>query len=56
MYFTLSLTILDNVLTWDQAILVSFKLVGYEIDFAVLIRIDIHECAFGETITLPYFI
>lgn len=50
--FKLTSNVSDNVITWDKATLVAYLLIGYEIDFMALIRLDIHECVFGETTTL----
>ncbi|KAF3647905.1 hypothetical protein FXO38_18440 [Capsicum annuum] len=52
--FRLGLIALDNALIWDRAILVSSLLVGCEIDIVALIMLEIHECVFGETTTLPF--
>lgn len=43
----------DNVLTWDQAVLISSLTNGYDIIFARWIQDDIHEWAFREFIAIP---
>lgn len=54
-HFRLCLTMLNNVLTWDRATLVADLLLGYEIDFVMLIKLEIHERAFDETTTHPFY-
>lgn len=41
---------LDNILTRKRATLVFIMPVGYEIDFAVLIQLEIYVRAFSETL------
>lgn len=47
-------TTLDNILTQVRDALVVSLLAGYEIDFATLIRLKIHEHEFSETTSLPF--
>lgn len=45
---------MDNILTWDRVALISILNVGYNIDFARWIQLNIHIRAFSETNTFPF--
>ena len=47
----LSVTIADNQLTLDWAIMIYLLMAGYEIDFSHMINFDMHNRCFGR---LPY--
>uniref|UniRef100_M1DW71 Integrase core domain containing protein n=1 Tax=Solanum tuberosum TaxID=4113 RepID=M1DW71_SOLTU len=50
----LSQTQADNVVTWDQVLMIATILAGLEIDFARILIEEIHEKAFKTTTTLPF--
>ncbi|KAF3634236.1 hypothetical protein FXO38_25235 [Capsicum annuum] len=39
---------LNNMLTWKRAALVANLMPGYDVDFAFILRYDLHDKAFGE--------
>lgn len=43
----------ENLLAWDGVAILSMA-TGYDIDFATIIRYEIHKRVFGETTTLPF--
>uniref|UniRef100_M1DI66 Integrase core domain containing protein n=1 Tax=Solanum tuberosum TaxID=4113 RepID=M1DI66_SOLTU len=44
----------DNVLTWDQKVMIAAIIAGLEIDFACILIAVIHKRAFKATTTLPF--
>lgn len=44
----------NNVLIWDRVALFTSLLLGYEINFVVLIWVEIYERTFGVTTTLSF--
>lgn len=47
-------TIVESLLTWDSAVLISSLIVGYVIDFAAIIMYELHEQAFGDMTMLTF--
>ena len=50
----ISPTNVDNVLTWDRAVLVEALVVGLEIDYPRVLITVIHERAFKTSTTYPF--
>lgn len=50
----LSPTQVDNVVTWDRAVMLATLMAGLELDFARIVITEIHEKAFKTTTTLPF--
>lgn len=47
-------TAAKNLMTWDGAALITSLVAGYDIDFATIIRYQLHEQAFAEPTILPF--
>ena len=47
-------TAADNIVTWDQAVLMAVVIAGFEVDFAWLLQAVMHERAFKVTTTYPF--
>lgn len=52
-YFLFSPTIEDNLLTLDQAALIASIIIGYEVNFAAIIRYELHDKAFRDLTLCP---
>ena len=50
----LSPTAVDNIVTWDCAVLMAAMIVGFEVDFAWILQSVMHERAFKFTTTYPF--
>ena len=50
----LSPTAADNIVTWDQAVLIAAMIAEFEVDFAWLLQAVMHERAFKVTTTYPF--
>ena len=50
----LSPTAIDNIVTWDRAVSMAAIIAGFEVDFAWLLQVVIHERAFKVTTTYPF--
>ena len=50
----LSPTATDNIVTWDQAVLMAAMISGFDVDFAWLLQAVMHERAFKVTTTYPF--
>ena len=50
----LSPTAVDNIVTWDRAVLMAMMIAGFEVDFAWLLQEIMHERAFKITTTYPF--
>ena len=50
----LSTTTTDNIVTWDQAVLMAAMIARFEVDFAWLLKAVMHERAFKVTTTYPF--
>ena len=50
----LSPTTVDNIVTWDRAVLMAAMIVGFEVDFAWFLQVVMHERAFKVTTTYPF--
>ena len=50
----LSPTATDNIVTWDQAVLMAAMIAGFEVDFAWLVQAVMHERSFKVTTTYPF--
>ncbi|TMX03755.1 hypothetical protein EJD97_014399 [Solanum chilense] len=50
----LSCTAADNIFTWDRAILMAAMIIGFEVDFAWLLKAVLHEMAFKVTTIYPF--
>lgn len=51
--YRLFLMALDNVLSWEGSDLIDSMMVGYDIDFAAILRHEIHDRVFSEVMNLP---
>ena len=49
----LSPTAVDNIVTWDRAVLMAAMIAGFEVDFAWLLQAFMHERDFKVTTTYP---
>ena len=47
-------TAADNIVTWDQAVLMAAMIAGFEVDFVWLLQVVMHERAFKVTTTYPF--
>ena len=50
----LSPTAVDNIVTWDRAVLMAAMIPEFEVDFAWLLQAVMHERAFKVTTTYPF--
>ena len=50
----LSPTAADNIVTWDQVVLMATMISGFEVDFAWLLQAVMHERDFKVTTTYPF--
>ena len=50
----LSPTSADNIVTWDQAVLMAAMIAGCEVDFTCLLQAVMHERAFKVSTTYPF--
>ena len=50
----LSPTAADNIVTWDQEVLMAAMIVGFEVDFAWLLQAVMHERDLKVTTTYPF--
>ncbi|WMV50329.1 hypothetical protein MTR67_043714 [Solanum verrucosum] len=44
----------DNVVTWDRAVMIAAIMAGLELDFSCILIAEIHERAIRTTTTLPF--
>ena len=47
-------TAADNIVTWDCAVLMVEMIYGFDVDFAWLLNVVMHERAFNVTTTYPF--
>ena len=47
----LSPTTVENIVTWDHAVLMAAMVAGFQVDFVLLLQVVIHERAFKSTTT-----
>ena len=50
----LSPTTADNIVTWDRAVLMAAMIAGFEVDFAWLLQVVMHERDFKVITTYPF--
>ena len=50
----LSPTAADNIITWDRAVLMVAMIAGFEVDFAWLLLVVMHDRAFKVITTYPF--
>ena len=50
----LSPTAADNIVTWDRAVLIEAMIAGFEVDFAWLLQVAMHERALKVITTYPF--
>ena len=50
----LSSTAVDNIVTWNRAVLMAAMIGGFEVDFTWLLQAVMHERAFKVTTTYPF--
>ena len=50
----LSPTATDNIVTWNQVVVMAAMISGFEVDFAWLLQAVMHERAFKVTTTYPF--
>ena len=50
----LSSTAVDNIVTWDRAVLMAAMIAGFEVDFSWLLHAVMHERDFKVTNTYPF--
>lgn len=44
-------TVVNNIVTWDRAVLMDATVVGFEVDFIWLLQVVVHEKVFNATTT-----
>ena len=50
----LSPTAADNIVTWDRAVLMAMMIAGFDVDFACIPQVAMHEKTFKVTTTYPF--
>lgn len=47
-------TEVDNFVTWDREVIVAALVVGLEIEFTLMLLVEIHEMSFQTSTTYPF--